>query len=114
VTGCEVRKKADRHWVCFACRKVFRKPSHSSTFAYVCPQCRVSMTDMGTYFEPPKQSNRRMWDLMKALADSGYRFCSEGSRYWLCGGGTVGTRGASMRTVMSRIRRLLRRPRAVQ
>src|SRR5579872_559379 len=52
------------HWVCFGCRKMFRK----SAQACVCPQCAVPMIEMGPYFEPPKRSNRQMWDVLNALA----------------------------------------------
>jgi hypothetical protein len=38
------------------------------------------MIDMGPYFEPPKKSERRMWDLMAAVAGLGCRFYSESSR----------------------------------
>jgi hypothetical protein len=32
------------------------------------------MTDMGRYFETPKNSNRRLWVLLQGLAEAGYCF----------------------------------------
>jgi hypothetical protein len=67
-----------------------------------CPQCRQAMTNMGSYFEAPKLSDRKMWAVMRELAEAGYRFRSEGSRAWFIGRKS-GLRSPSTRTVMSRI-----------
>jgi hypothetical protein len=73
----------------------------------VCPQCAKPMIEMGAYFEPPKQSNRRMWELLEALALTGFRFHTEDSRERIYGAASAGTRAPSARTVMLRIRALL-------
>jgi len=65
------------------------------------------MIDMGVYFEPPKQSDRKMWSLVGALAGTGYRFHSEGSRYVLYGAKKLGGRIPSKRTVVLRIKNWL-------
>ena len=90
------------HWVCFGCRKMFRK----SAQACVCPRCAVPMIEMGPYFEPPKRSNRQMWDVLNALARDGYRFHSEGSRAFFYGPCSEG-RMPSTRTVLFRMRKHL-------
>ncbi len=41
------------------------------------------MTDMGAYFEPPRQLNKKRWEVMKALADNGYRFNDKDSRIYI-------------------------------
>ena len=77
------------HWVCFSCRKMFRKSAQSC----VCPHCAGPMVEMGPYFEPPKRSNRPMWETLKALARDGYRFHTEGSRaFFTARGLTVASR----------------------
>src|SRR5579863_997737 len=91
------------HWVCFPCRKMF----HKSGPKCVCPQCAQPMIEMGAYFEPPKRSNQRMWDMLRALACDGYRFHTEGSRAFFYGPWSGG-RMPSTRTVMLRMRNHLR------
>ncbi len=41
------------------------------------------MTDMGAYFEPPRQLNKKRWEVMKVLADNGYRFNDKDSRIYI-------------------------------
>lgn len=74
------------HWVCFECRKMFKRPfrvendgSHPKApeRPYVCPQCREPMINMGMYFEPPRQNDLASWKRMRLLADFGYFFYSE-------------------------------------
>jgi len=62
------------------------------------------MTDMGTYFEPPPRSNTQLWAVLEALANTGYRFYTEGSRAFFFGAGKVGHRSPSTREVVLRIR----------
>jgi hypothetical protein len=98
------QKKAPRaHWVCFGCRKMFRKMErHAANSAALCPQCRQPMTDMGPYLETPKHSNRRLWALLQELAEAGYRFNTEGSRSFFFGK-HAGVRTPSTRAAMLRI-----------
>ena len=37
------------------------------------------MTDMGAFFEPPRKLNVKRWNVMKVLADNGYRFNTKDS-----------------------------------
>jgi hypothetical protein len=97
--GWKRTRRPTGHCVCFHCRKMFRKFSRTCP----CPQCGQGMIDMGPYFEPPRKSNRRMWELLAALAGQGYRFYSEGSRAFFFGPWS-GDRTPSSRTVMHRIR----------
>ena len=102
VPGSEQTSRFAGHWVCFACRKMFHKSAQNC----VCPQCAQAMIEMGTYFEPPKKSNQRMWEVLKALADDGYRFRTESSRAFFYGPGSDG-RTPSKRNVMLRMRKHL-------
>ena len=100
--GFKARRRFAGHWVCFSCRKMF----HNAAPKCVCPQCAQPMIEMGTYFEPPKRSDQRMWDTLKALAGDGYRFHTEGSRAFFYGPGSDG-RTPSARAVVLRMRRHL-------
>ena len=72
------------HWVCFDCRKSFAKePVGRNGEPRKCPECARSMTDMGAYFEPPRKLSKKRWEIMKVLADYGYRFRSEGSKSYI-------------------------------
>jgi len=35
------------------------------------------MVNMGAYFEPPRRNNLKAWQVMRFLADEGYRFRTE-------------------------------------
>jgi hypothetical protein len=41
------------------------------------------MIDMGAYFEPPRQLNKKRWAVMKALAENGYRFNDRDSKVYI-------------------------------
>ena len=69
------------HWACFDCRKSFAKDESASPRK--CPECTKPMIDMGAYFEPPRKLSVKRWNVMKVLADYGYRFNSEGSKVWI-------------------------------
>jgi hypothetical protein len=65
------------HWACFDCRKSFAKDA--SATPRKCPECAKPMTDMGAFFEPPRKLNVKRWNVMKVLADNGYRFNTKDS-----------------------------------
>ncbi|MBA2621930.1 MAG: hypothetical protein H0U87_12080 [Acidobacteria bacterium] len=60
------------HWACFDCRKSFAKDA--SNEPRKCPECARPMIDMGAFFEPPRKLNVKRWNVMKVLAENGYRF----------------------------------------
>ena len=77
------------HWVCFSCRKMFKRPSYlendganpkSPVIAHKCPQCDEGMINMGLYFEPPPQRDLAAWQRMELLAEFGYFFYTDGSK----------------------------------
>ncbi len=70
------------HWACFDCRKSFAKEPLIEG-ARKCPECAKPMIDMGAFFEPPRKLNKKRWAVMKTLADYGYKFNSEGSKYYI-------------------------------
>lgn len=60
------------HFVCFACRKMFKKPAHSDRSEFsragsyeeyhpVCPECGLPMHNMGKEFAPPRQNDKKAW-----------------------------------------------------
>ncbi len=65
------------HWACFDCRKSFAK--NQSDTPRKCPECARPMIDMGAFFEPPRKLNVKRWNVMKVLADYGYRFNTKDS-----------------------------------
>lgn len=69
------------HWACFDCRKSFAK--EASEIPRKCPECAKAMTDMGAYFEPPRRLSEKRWEVMKVLADYGYRFNTKDSRIYI-------------------------------
>lgn len=72
------------HWACFDCRKSFAKePVAKEMAARKCPECAKPMIDMGAYFEPPRKLSKKRWEVMKVLADHGYKFRSEGSKSYI-------------------------------
>ncbi len=48
-----------------------------------CPECAEFMTDMGAYFEPPRKLNKKRWEVMKILADYGYKFNTKDSQIYI-------------------------------
>ena len=92
------------HWVCFVCRKQFRKPlrqkcspewsdAHQTlrwkrVVLHVhadlpCPECNATLVNMGKYFRPPRRENKREWENARRLAEHGIRFTSAGTMAFL-------------------------------
>jgi hypothetical protein len=69
------------HWACFECRKSFAKDASDSPRK--CPECAKAMTDMGAFFEAPRKLNKKRWEVMKVLADYGYRFNTKDSKIFI-------------------------------
>lgn len=69
------------HWACFDCRKSFAK--EPSANGRKCPECAELMIDMGAYFEPPRKLNKKRWEVMRVLADNGYKFNDKDSRVYI-------------------------------
>ncbi len=69
------------HWACFDCRKSFAKDE--SDAPRKCPECAKPMIDMGAYFEPPRKLNKKRWEVMKVLADYGYKFNTKDSKIFI-------------------------------
>ncbi|MEF2278984.1 hypothetical protein V3W47_11810 [Deinococcus sp. YIM 134068] len=79
------------HYVCFECRKQFRKPlifqatrspsgNLSNTHGlgmdaatYPCPQCSQAMIQMGKNFRAPAQADAEGWEVARRLAAAGFR-----------------------------------------
>ena len=69
------------HWACFDCRKSFAKEPRET--ARKCPECAAPMIDMGAYFEPPRKASKKRWEVMKILADKGYKFNTKDSKIFI-------------------------------
>jgi hypothetical protein len=69
------------HWACFDCRKSFAKNERDTPRK--CPECTQPMTDMGAFFEPPRKLNKKRWEVMKVLADYGYKFNTKDSQIYI-------------------------------
>jgi len=56
-----------QHWVCFRCRKAFKKPAEHDVpesrqqGGYACPECGGPMHNMGKEFEAPPASAIKRW-----------------------------------------------------
>ncbi|WP_377303202.1 hypothetical protein [Piscinibacterium candidicorallinum] len=61
-------------FVCFGCRKAFRKPHTAS--ARLCPQCAAPMTMLGRKFHAPRKTDIAQWKKVKYLAEHGFLFQS--------------------------------------
>lgn len=69
------------HWACFNCRKSFAK--EASETPRKCPERAAPMRDMGAFFEPPRKLNAKRWEVMKVLADAGYRFNTKDAKLYI-------------------------------
>ncbi len=69
------------HWACFDCRKSFAKDVNATPRK--CPECAKLMIDMGAYFEPPRKLNKKRWEVMKVLADFGFKFNTKDSKIYI-------------------------------
>ena len=75
-----------QHWVCFTCRKQFRKPDMMNQRLNTaragdervrcCGKCKSEMVDMGRFFKPPRRDDLEYWGNMQLLAEDGIRFAS--------------------------------------
>src|SRR5689334_16861539 len=81
------QQRIKAHWVCFDCRKMFRKPPRAQqeppSGGYVCPECKQPMCDMGVYFEPPRRNAIKRWAMMRLLAENSILFRSEGAKAFI-------------------------------
>lgn len=59
-------------YACFDCHKTFRYWQTNE----VCPHCGGQLHDMGLDFKAPKQHDRKAWEKIKNLYQSGVRFDS--------------------------------------
>ena len=74
-------------YACFACRKMFRQPMRGDMARPIgkeeprvvaCPQCGQTMTNMGKYFETPRQTDVKQWRKVQELCAHGYLFGGSG------------------------------------
>ena len=88
----KMRQHNLEHWVCFECRKMFKRPFRiendgadpkAPARPYICPQCRETTINMGLYFEPPRQDDLASWKRTRLLADFGYFFYTEGAKAYI-------------------------------
>ena len=41
------------------------------------------MIDMGAFFEPPRKQSKKRWEVMKILADNGFKFNDRDSKTYI-------------------------------
>lgn len=61
-------------YVCFACRKTFRKPPAKA--AVSCPECAHPMVMLNRKFSSPKQRDAEQWEKVQQLVALGFYFFS--------------------------------------
>lgn len=80
-------------FVCFACRKVFKRTNadfargvgglriwNFETWEVTCPQCGGRMAYPGPQFKAPPRDDTRAWAIAEALVRGGFRFLHFGAR----------------------------------
>lgn len=89
------RSTRTTHYVCFHCRKPFKKPStavfvrgrsgrehlkfsgiDADLYLYPCPQCGRLLRMIGKNFRAPKQSDVEGWQISERLLDAGFSHSS--------------------------------------
>ena len=87
-----MKSSLPQHWVCFHCRKQFRKEpdlnkdeglfdGKSDRKGCLCPECKHPMINMGKYFQVPRRRDRKAWKQLHQWAEHGVRFHMEGTAY---------------------------------
>lgn len=70
-------------WVCFSCRHAFvYKQKDQQTLRY-CSSCGEAMIDMGYLFEPPKKRDKKVWKVVQALQEYGFRYHKVAQVVWI-------------------------------
>lgn len=61
--------------VCFNCRKSYNHPLKTEQIrSSKCPECGNEMEELSQLFQPPKQSDKKKWDVVKLLVDNGFKY----------------------------------------
>ena len=61
--------------VCLDCRKAFNRPINlEKENKSICPQCENPMTELYHLFQPPKQTEKKKWEVVKYLVENGFRY----------------------------------------
>ena len=61
-------------YVCFACRKAFKREYAEGALAKVCPHCGGQTHVAGRNFKPPKRTDDAQWEKVRLLFANGFRF----------------------------------------
>ena len=70
-------------FACLDCRKVFKKHKYDQSktgawteveYGVVCPQCNGKTFETGSAFKAPKLSDKKAWEKLRPLFESGYKF----------------------------------------
>jgi hypothetical protein len=64
------------HFACFACRRSFKRNVDFRAPVYVkpCPNCSGQAIHLGRHFKPPKPTERKQWEKVEYLVQSGFFF----------------------------------------
>ena len=63
-------------YVCFECRKSFKRLSASFMDKLKCPNCGKDSHNVGKKFKAPKMTDDKGWELTKFLFKNGFNFYS--------------------------------------
>ena len=78
--GGAVRSSYLHPYVCFRCRKSFKRASRVEA-VLPCPECAGPSIGLTRKFKPPKQSDEKQWAKVEALVRHGFLFWSLGEPY---------------------------------
>lgn len=61
--------------VCLNCQKAYNRSFEiKQTRIHKCPECKKQMIELYHLFKPPKQSEKKKWDIVRYLVDNGFRY----------------------------------------
>lgn len=77
------KKDITTGYACLGCQKAFKKHKHVQDklgnwepiyYKVVCPECSNEMSETGSAFKAPKKTDKKAWEKLKPLFESGYKF----------------------------------------
>jgi|TARA_R110002020_G_C16272013_1_gene771180 DNA-directed RNA polymerase subunit RPC12/RpoP len=61
--------------VCLNCQKAYNRPFEiEKVRSSKCPECGNQMEELSHLFQPPKQTDKKKWDVVKFLVDNGFKY----------------------------------------
>ena len=61
--------------VCLNCRKAYNRSFEvEKTSSSKCPECGKEREELSHLFQPPKQNDKKKWDVVKFLIENGFNY----------------------------------------